>query len=383
MNRNAAYAASLDPITNGHIDVIERMAPLYDTFYVIVAVDSRKNYTFTVDERVAMAKNATAHIPNVSVTACVSRYVVKVAQELGAKVLVRGLRNIGDFEAEFTIAKVNRDICPEVETVFCLCNTELMHVSSSLVKSLVGADPNWETEVAKYTPEAGVAMIKEKHILAKARKHWDNLMAEVGTPKENEIIYGDLIKCYNDPSRGYHNLEHIVSMLDEFEEVKHLARNPIAVKFAIWYHDAVYETQFKYSERVPDNEARSTYRAEKDMDKLCIPSEIKSLVCSGDDLNGYILATRHGLTPTEIDPQIIVDLDLAILGKSQSIFDRYETGIRNEYLHVPEADYRSARLGILSRFLNRKQIYCTEFFQNRYESSAYANLRRSIWNLEH
>src|SRR4051812_5182230 len=92
----AVYAASLDPITDGHINVIDRVAPLYDTLFVVVAVDPRKNYTFSPEERVAMARSAVAHHSNVIVEVCVGRYVVKFAESLDARVIVRGLRNFKD-----------------------------------------------------------------------------------------------------------------------------------------------------------------------------------------------------------------------------------------------------------------------------------------------
>jgi pantetheine-phosphate adenylyltransferase len=100
--------ASLDPITNGHINVIERMAPLYDELIVLVAVDSRKSYTFTPEERVDMTKAAVAHLPNVLVDVCIGHYVVKQAESIGAQVIVRGLRNFKDLEDEQTLAEENR-----------------------------------------------------------------------------------------------------------------------------------------------------------------------------------------------------------------------------------------------------------------------------------
>src|SRR4051812_47000215 len=102
-SRKAVYAASLDPITNGHINVIDRVAPLYDQLIVVVAVDPRKTYTFSTEERVAMARAAVAHHSNVTVDICKGHYVVKLAESLGAQVIVRGLRNFKDLEDEQTL----------------------------------------------------------------------------------------------------------------------------------------------------------------------------------------------------------------------------------------------------------------------------------------
>lgn len=373
--RTAVYAASLDPITNGHLNVIERMAPLYDKFVVMVAVDSRKNYTFTTEERLAMAEVATKHIPNVEVYVCVNQFVVKVAQEMKAQVIVRGLRNASDLEAEQSIAHINRGISPNIETIWCPCLPELMHVSSSLVKALVGADPEWEKEVAKNTPLSVVEMIRKKYILGKAQKHWARLMAEIDNPKGNEKIFEYLVKCYNEPHRAYHNLEHIVSMLDDFAPVEHLSLYPIAIKFAIWYHDSVYDTGENKLELVSNNEVNSARRAMNDMVLLDVSPQIIDRVCNTD---GLIMDTTHKKTPETPDGQLLVDLDLAILGKPPAEFDRYEIGIRKEYGWVPTSDYSAARVRILSAFLNRSVIYNTAHFREKYEREARINLRTSI-----
>src|SRR4051794_13425574 len=136
--RKAVYAASLDPITNGHINVVERMAPLYDELVVVVAVDPRKAYTFTPEERVAMAREALCQIQNVSVDVCIGHYVVKHAESIGAQVIVRGLRNFKDLEDEQTLAEENRKIAPAVETIWVPCRPDLGHVSSSMVKNHIG-----------------------------------------------------------------------------------------------------------------------------------------------------------------------------------------------------------------------------------------------------
>lgn len=160
--RKAVYAASLDPITNGHINVIERAAKLYDELIVLIAVDARKTYTFSPEERASMAREVTLHMPNVTIDICIGHYVVKHAKSLDAQVIIRGIRNFKDLEAEQTLAEENRKICPNIETVWIPCLPSLMHVSSSMVKGHVGIDPNWENEVRRSVPAAIVTKLKEK-----------------------------------------------------------------------------------------------------------------------------------------------------------------------------------------------------------------------------
>ncbi len=378
MRRIAVYAASLDPITYGHIDISERIAPLYDEVFVLVAVDPRKNYTFSPDERVELASRALAHLPNVTVQACIGRYVVKVAEELGAKVIIRGLRNFSDLEGEQALAEENHRIVPGIETIWLPCRPELAYVSSSMVRNHVGVDPGWEKEVTRLVPAHVVVRLKEKFIESRAHRHWTGLMGRLGKPAGSESVLANLLNRYWQAGRAYHTLEHIVSMLEEFEPLIGLAANPVAIKLAIWYHDAIYETAPR-KPGSPSNEEWSAEIAKKDFALLGIAEELTAEVC---DPTGLIMATRHLTPPETPDQQLLVDLDLAILGKSEAEFDRYETNIRKEYWFVPEADFRKGRAAILRSFLERPAIYSTSFFRERYEAAARQNLERSIKKLQ-
>ncbi len=379
--RKAVYAASLDPITNGHLNIIERMAPLYDELIVLVAVDGRKNYMFTPEERVAMAEAAVEHLPNVAVGVCLGRYVVKVAEEEGARVVFRGLRNSSDLEAEQVMAIENRQIAPSVETILVPCLPELMHVSSSMVKSHVGVDPDWETQVSRSVPAAVVVKLKEKHVLAKAAKHWAALMAELENPKGAGAVFNGLVKAYGEPHRYYHTLAHIVDMLDELDAwgTELLLDDPVAAKFAIWYHDVVYVPHTADLQPVTDNEERSAQRLAADLETLGLPSALINKA------KAHVLCTTHRVAPPEHDARVVADLDLAILGKSAKEFDRYEAAIRAEYGLVPEPLFRARRVKILRLFLDtnlRPSIYLTDALRSGYEAPARANLARSLAKLE-
>lgn len=364
--RKAVYAASLDPITNGHINVIERMAPLYDELIVLVAVDSRKTYAFTPEERVGMTKAAVAQLPNVSVDVCIGHYVVKQAESIGAQVIVRGLRNFKDLEDEQTLAEENRRICPQIETVWVPCLPNLMHVSSSTVKGHVGIDPEWECQVARSVPAAVVTKLKEKFILGKAQKYWATLMSALGNLKGSETVLKDLLTRYGEPHRGYHNIAHIVAVLDELELA---GENDLAIALAIWFHDAVYDPKAK------DNEERSAKLAKDSIRQIGLPDSL------GEQVNDLVVATRHTAVPVEHAAQILVDIDLMVLGKPEKEFDAYEVGIRKEYEWVPQSDFCAGRSKILQSFLDRPSIYSTELFRDKYESTARNNLRRSIEQL--
>lgn len=136
--RIAVYPGSFDPITLGHLDIIERAAKLFDGVIVAVGSHPRKQRgTFTVDERLELIAASVKDLPTVSV-ARFSGLVVEFCHARGASVIVRGLRATGDFEGEFRMAMANRDLSPEVETVMLLPATDRMFISSSMVREIAG-----------------------------------------------------------------------------------------------------------------------------------------------------------------------------------------------------------------------------------------------------
>ncbi|MBK8092656.1 MAG: pantetheine-phosphate adenylyltransferase [Verrucomicrobiaceae bacterium] len=133
--RIALYPGSFDPITNGHLDVIQRAAGLFDRLIVAVARDNAKNSLFSVEERVGLTREATAHIPHVEVMPF-DGLLVNFARKMGACALVRGLRAVSDFEFEFQLALMNRKLEPNLETMFLMPREEFTYISSRLVKEI-------------------------------------------------------------------------------------------------------------------------------------------------------------------------------------------------------------------------------------------------------
>jgi len=141
MNLKAVYPGTFDPITLGHEDLVRRAAKIFDEVVVAVADSRAKQPFFTLEERVSMAKTALAECSNVTVVGF-SGLLMKFAQEHRAKVMVRGLRAASDFEHEFQLAGMNRDLYPDVETMFLTPGERFMFVSATIVReiSILGGD---------------------------------------------------------------------------------------------------------------------------------------------------------------------------------------------------------------------------------------------------
>ncbi len=134
-SRVAVYTGSFDPITLGHINVIERASRLVDKLIVGIGINIEKQALFTPEERVELTRSATRHLSNVEVRQF-SGLAVHFVRECGARVMLRGVRSLTDIESEFTMTLANRKLDPGIETVFLMADEQFSHVSSSLLKQI-------------------------------------------------------------------------------------------------------------------------------------------------------------------------------------------------------------------------------------------------------
>lgn len=152
MVRRVIYPGSFDPATNGHLDIIERAAGIFDELIVAVATNIGKAALFTTEERLAMLREACRHLPNVTVESF-DGLLVRYAASRGANIIVKGLRALSDFEFEFEMALMNRRLDGGIETVFMMTNAEYSYLSSSIVKEVAGFGGSVEGLVPKVVEE--------------------------------------------------------------------------------------------------------------------------------------------------------------------------------------------------------------------------------------
>jgi pantetheine-phosphate adenylyltransferase len=134
-HRAAVYTGVFDPPHRGHLDMMQRGSRLFERLIVGVGINPEKKTLFTVEERVALLKEMLKPLPNVEVRSFPG-LAVRFVREVGAQVMLRGLRTLTDMETEFTMSLTNRDLDPEVETVFLMSKVEYSHISSSLIKQI-------------------------------------------------------------------------------------------------------------------------------------------------------------------------------------------------------------------------------------------------------
>ncbi|EOY2823323.1 pantetheine-phosphate adenylyltransferase [Listeria monocytogenes] len=144
----AVIPGTFDPITNGHLDIIERAAKIFDVLYVSVLNNSSKKPLFAIEERMEMIRQVTAHLPNVQVESA-SGLTVDYAATRGATAIVRGLRAVSDFEYEMQIASMNRTLNADIETFFVMTNTKYSFLSSSMVKEVA----QYQGDISELVPE--------------------------------------------------------------------------------------------------------------------------------------------------------------------------------------------------------------------------------------
>jgi len=157
--RVALYAGTFDPITRGHLSVVERAARLFERLVVVVAVNPDKQPLFSTEERVDMIREVVAPFRNVETT-CTGGYIVHLAAACEARYLVRGVRGHTDVEGEIALANMNHDLAPDIETVFIPAHPELSEVSSSKLKELAARG----MDVSRYCPAEIVERLNRRAV---------------------------------------------------------------------------------------------------------------------------------------------------------------------------------------------------------------------------
>jgi predicted metal-dependent HD superfamily phosphohydrolase len=200
--------------------------------------------------------------------------------------------------------------------------------------------------------------------------NWRALTDTYGGGKAADRWLGILTRYYSGPERHYHTLHHVAVMLRLLGQFEVSAADYRVLRFAAWFHDAVYDTRSR------TNEAESAALAGQALDELGVPPALNDLV------RRHILATkRHEVEDGLPDLGLFLDADLSILGAPEKTYLAYSEAIREEYAWVRDDAYREGRLKVLTHFLRRERLYFTEPLAERFEARARHNLSNEIRSL--
>ncbi|MBC8380381.1 MAG: pantetheine-phosphate adenylyltransferase [Porticoccaceae bacterium] len=155
--KTIVYPGTFDPITNGHVDLIERASKLFDKIIIGIASNQKKSPLFTIDERIHLATVAVAHLDNVEIIGF-DYLLVNFVKDCNAEAVMRGLRAVSDFEYEFQLANMNRALSPELESIFLTPSEKFSYISSSLIREISAL----KGDASKFVPPHVAAALLEK-----------------------------------------------------------------------------------------------------------------------------------------------------------------------------------------------------------------------------
>jgi pantetheine-phosphate adenylyltransferase len=369
--KKIAFSGTLDPITNGHMWVIGEARELADEVIVLISENPFKKPQFNAVKRKEIVERsvAAAGWSNVSVMLVRGDYTARAAKRHGIDFLIRGIRNTSDFDYENLIQQANVDVLGGAKTLFVMPPRDLGSVSSSFVRGLQGP-VGWHWTTKRFMP----APAYEEWILDWLRKDWHTLWPQ------NEAHAGqwfDMLTgpgAYGSPKRPYHNLDHLVHGLTEIvvwaANTGASQADVAELKKAFWFHDAVY------------GGAKDGNSNEEQSALLWLESGLEA----ADAAQGpaaLIRATDHGRarTGTHRLQDVMLGVDLAILGQPADVYDAYSRAVRVEYAHVDDAAWCAGRAQILRHFLDSAQagtLFAEPWFAQMYTAQAKENLSREL-----
>lgn len=197
---------------------------------------------------------------------------------------------------------------------------------------------------------------------------WRTLMTAFDLP-DNEATFQTLVAAYSERHRAYHTLEHIEACFRHLDAVQAEVESPHEIELALWFHDVIYAPFSKTNEEDSADLARSFFSGNGvDADII-------------DRVYDLIILTKDHQAPQSPDGEWMLDIDLSILGAERGVYEQFEENVRKEYKRVPSFIFKKKRKDILKSFRARVRLYHTNYFFDRYEAQAKANLTWAIENL--
>ena len=374
--KKIAFSGTLDPITNGHMWVIEEARALAGEVTVFLSENPSKTPQFPAEKRKQIIEMSAAERGwnNVHVVIIKGDYTARAAKKHGIDYLIRGIRTTADFDYENLLQQTNVDVLHGAKTIFVMPPRDLGSVSSSFVRTLQGP-VGWHWSMKKFVP--GPAY--DAWILDWLRNEWETLWqtrqsatrSTAAADKWFEHLTGP--SSYGGEKRHYHNLDHLVHGLSEIQawaaNTGAARQDADMLRKAFWFHDAVH---LDGAGDLSDEEESARLWKDSSLDRA-----------GAEEVAQLIRATDHFQEPavTHRLKNALLGADLAILGQDDDVYDAYRRAVRAEYAHVPEAVYREHRgkaLAYLVRKAQAGELYRDDFFAGQYNRRAMENMRREM-----
>lgn len=372
--KKIAFAGTFDPVTEGHLWVVAEALQLADEVVVFVAENAGKSPMFSAEQRVSIFEDALSEkgwSSRVSVVSLRGAYVARAAKHYGADYLIRGIRSTVDFDYENLLQQANTEVLHGAKTVFVMPPRDLGAVSSSYVKGWIGP-PGWHWCVSEFLPRSAYkALIRNRLSF-----YWNTFVNNDGYNLDFEAI----IAMYDNPSRVYHNLDHLMHMLDEiyahpdFESYNSNDKHEL-IK-STFVHDIVQGDSDDIESTIAWCESRKN---ELNMNSLKLSDTTKMIV----------RATGHKNDKMDSLAALVTSADLSILGQDPLRYDAYACAVREEYkrLHpaITARQFNEGRKKVLQYFMHlaeKGELYHDAHLAMIYTQSALANMLRECNELD-
>lgn len=379
------FAGTFDPITDGHVWVINQARDMAKEEGVVILLPHNPAKTPGSDvytrKAVIEAVIEDNNWSNVTVEVIARDYTARAAKGLGINYLIRGLRSSGDFDYEKQLHQANITEVRGVPTLFVMPPAELAKISSSYVKSFMSGDPiGWHWIVQRMMPAVAYDHMRKQWLHKQWKDLWEYDKKDFLMQVPFEVSFNAIIgpNFYSGKNRHYHNLDHLVHGLCELDRWFACAKdinNADAEDFknlkkAFWYHDVIYTAS--HGNEVSDEEASARL-----FEQLTIARKESS------DIGDYIRATDHFQVNNIRNSykHVLLGADLAILGQSRVTYHRYVKQIRREYSQFSDAEYLAGRQKALKYLLDKAvkgKLYEDEYFDDMYNQQAIQNLSYEI-----
>lgn len=361
--KKIAFTGSFDPITKGHLWVVQEGLEIAEKVVLMIAVNPAKKCMFSEKERKEMIYNSLVEYgieDRVEIVISKNEYVAQAAMDFDCQYLIRGIRSAVDFDYESLIQKANTEVLGGAKTIFVMPPRDLESVSSSFIKNLVGPI-GWHWNIKKFITNAVYDALIKKYLEECIKKYTGLNLNDT----QREKFLTTVLEKYK--NRTYHNIDHIVHCFQELEwflsnaqSTEHI--NIQDVGLAIFTHDIIYGAKEE--------------KIDEELSAIWLENYLKEIEQFRQEPVDIVLSTAHLSGKYKVDTpekELMTSIDLAILGQRDEIYKRYADGVRKEYSFVNDSDYVAGRIKALDFLLNHT-LFLNEDF-TRYESRARTNMK--------